>query len=62
MLLVSDLYDFLDQNSDGKITLSEIYYLQDIAKTAIPKGQEDNISLPATLQGLDEGSLKVIFC
>ena len=57
---LSDLYDFLDQNSDGKITLSEVYYLQDIAKTIIPKGQEETITLPATLQGLDEGSLKTL--
>lgn len=58
---MNSLYDFLDQDNDGYISLPEIYYLQDITKTAVPKVHEEHVTLPLRLQGLEEGSLKVRF-
>ena len=58
-LVVNELYDFLDQDSDGEISLPELYYLQDLTKTIVSKSTEEKITLPLALQGLEEGTLKV---
>ena len=39
--------------------LNELYYLQEITKMVATKGQEDKVSIPLALQGLDESSLRV---
>jgi hypothetical protein len=56
---VEQLYEFLDQNSDESISLPEFYYLHELTKTVSTKREEEKISLPSTLQGLETGSLRV---
>jgi len=53
------LFEFLDQNSDGSIVISELYYLHEITKMVASKGQEDKVSIPLALQGLDENTIRV---
>ena len=57
---MNELFGFLDQSSDGNISLPEIYYLQDITKTVLSKVREEKITLPLGLQGFDANSLQVV--
>lgn len=59
IFLVNELYDFLDQDSDGEISLPELYYLHDLTKTIISRPAEEKITLPLALKGLEEGTLRV---